>query len=78
MTVLIAMEFNHTILSIGKREGKIIQARTVLLTALLAIARKFIVMDTLAESSATIGALALSVVALGLVYWLIQRYSPDA
>src|SRR5271163_2147078 len=37
LTVLIAMEFNHTILSILHRKRSIVQLRTVILIALLAL-----------------------------------------
>jgi uncharacterized membrane protein (DUF373 family) len=45
LTVLIALEFNHTIQFIVTRQQGIIQTKTVLLIALLALARKFIVLD---------------------------------
>ena len=45
MTVLIALEFNHTLQFIVTREQSIIQTKVVLLIALLALARKFIVLD---------------------------------
>ena len=46
LTVLIALEFNHTIQFIVTRQQGIIQTKTVLLIALLALARKFIVLGT--------------------------------
>jgi uncharacterized membrane protein (DUF373 family) len=45
MTLLIALEFNHTLQYVVKREQSIIQTKTVLLIALLALARKFIILD---------------------------------
>jgi Phosphate-starvation-inducible E family len=45
MTVLIALEFNHAIMSILHRKDSIVQLRTVILIALLAMARKFIIID---------------------------------
>jgi hypothetical protein len=42
MTLLIAMEFKHSILRVIARKERIIQVKTVLLIALLALARKFI------------------------------------
>src|ERR1700704_3156699 len=45
MTVLIALEFNHAIMSILHRKESIVQLRTVILIALLAMARKFIIID---------------------------------
>ena len=40
MTVLIALEFNHSILAVLERHDNIVQVRTVILIALLALVRK--------------------------------------
>ena len=45
MTLLIAMEFNHTIHLVAMRKQNIIQVKTVLLIAILALARKVIILD---------------------------------
>jgi Phosphate-starvation-inducible E family len=45
VTLLIALEFNHTLQYVVTREQSIIQTKAVLLIALLALARKFIVLD---------------------------------
>ena len=71
MTVLIALEFNHSILSVLERRHGIVQVRTVVLIAILALVRKFIVIDVGQESPLTMLGLALSVLALGAVYWLV-------
>jgi uncharacterized membrane protein (DUF373 family) len=73
MTVLIAMEFNHTILSILHRKRSIVQLRTVILIALLALARKFIIIDLTALPPMTIIGLAFGVLSLGCVYWLVRQ-----
>jgi uncharacterized membrane protein (DUF373 family) len=73
MTVLIAMEFNHTILSILHRQDSIVQLRTVILIALLAMARKFIIIDATALNPLTVFALAGAILALGAVYWLVRE-----
>ena len=44
MTLLIAMEFKHSIIHVMLRRDHIVQVKTVLLIALLAIARKFIIL----------------------------------
>ncbi|MDB5643933.1 MAG: diguanylate cyclase [Hyphomicrobiales bacterium] len=72
LTVLIALELNHSILGVLERKNSIIQVRTVVLVSLLALVRKFIVMDTGKTEPVTIIGLALSVVALGIVYWLVH------
>ena len=45
MTLLIAMEFNHSILQTMERLHRIIQVKTVILISILALARKFIVLN---------------------------------
>lgn len=45
LTVLIALEFNHTLQFVPTRHQSIIQTKVVLLIALLALARKFVMLD---------------------------------
>lgn len=71
MTVLIAMEFKHSILRVVYRKDSIIQVKTVLLIAILAISRKFIILGTKVIDASELIALALALLALGIVYWLI-------
>jgi uncharacterized membrane protein (DUF373 family) len=73
MTLLIAMEFRHSIL-IGIVENRhVLLAKTVVLIAILAIARKFIVIDVKEYDALLLVALGVIVLALGCVYWLIGR-----
>ncbi len=71
-TVLIALEFNHSILGVLKRGDSIIQVRTVILIALLALTRKFIILDATKVEPLTIIGLAAAVLALGAVHWLVR------
>jgi uncharacterized membrane protein (DUF373 family) len=73
MTVLIAMEFNHTIHLVAMRKQSIIQVKTVLLIAILALAREVIIMDLHQITSGQIEALAAITLALGIVYWLMRE-----
>jgi uncharacterized membrane protein (DUF373 family) len=73
MTVLIALEFNHTLRVVVAREESIIQTKTVLLISLLAMARRFIVMDLTAASSLELLGLATVTLALGGTYWLMRE-----
>lgn len=73
MTLLIAMEFKHSILIVTKRQQNVIQVKTVILVSMLALARKFIIFDIYAMEAAKIAALALALVALGAVYWLMRE-----
>jgi uncharacterized membrane protein (DUF373 family) len=72
MTVLIALEFNHTLLYVATREQSIIQIRVVLLIALLALARKFIILDLNVITANQLFGLAAVTLALGATYWLVR------
>ena len=77
LTVLILIEFNHSIaLALTKRSG-VLQARYIVLIAILVIARKVILLDFSSasfESLIGIGGVAL---AFGVLYWLITARSHD-
>ena len=73
LTLLIALEFNHTLQYAVAREQSIIQTKVVLLIALLAVARKFIVLDLHEVSAAQLFALAAVTLVLGVTYWLIRE-----
>lgn len=73
MTVLIAMEFKHSIIRVALRRESIIQVKTVILIAVLALSRKFVILDTATTDAATIGALAGATLVLGIVYWLLRE-----
>src|SRR2546428_14083731 len=82
LTLLIALEFNHTLQYVVKREQSIIQTKIVLLIALLAVARKIVILDLNAADAGQLLALAAITVALGAAYWLMRerddRYGVDA
>lgn len=73
MAVLIAMEFKHSIIEVAGRKQSVIRVTTVILIAMLAIARKLIILDPDKTSPASLAALAASMLALGAVYWLLLR-----
>jgi uncharacterized membrane protein (DUF373 family) len=72
MTLLIAMEFKHSIIRAALREDNVIQVKTVILISLLALSRKFIILDPAEMGAATIAALAGVTLVLGVVYWLLR------
>ncbi len=72
MTLLIAMEFKHSIVKVALRRDSIIQVKTVVLIALIALSRKFVILDPDA-SPARIAALSGAVLALGAVYWMLRE-----
>jgi uncharacterized membrane protein (DUF373 family) len=73
MTLLIALEFNHTLQYVVTRHESIIQTKVVLLIALLALARKFIILDLHDTSATQLLGLAAIALALGIVYWLMRE-----
>jgi uncharacterized membrane protein (DUF373 family) len=83
LTVIILLEFNHSIvLAIRQRSGAI-QVRIVVLITIIVLARKLVLLDYATASVETLlglGGLALS---LGGLYWLIsdgeqRRRVPDS
>ncbi|PHR66685.1 MAG: diguanylate cyclase [Idiomarina sp.] len=72
MTLLIAMEFKHSIVRVALRKESIIQVKTVILIAILALARKFIILAPDVDP-AKLAALAGTILALGLTYWLMRE-----
>ena len=73
MTLLIALEFNHTLQYVVTKHQSIIQTKVVLLIALLALARKFIILDVHATAPAYLLGLAAITIALGATYWLVRE-----
>jgi uncharacterized membrane protein (DUF373 family) len=73
MTLLIALEFNHTLQFVVSGERGIIHTKLVLLIAQLALARKVIVMDLFQAPASSVLALAALVFSLGVTYWLVRE-----
>jgi uncharacterized membrane protein (DUF373 family) len=71
-TVLIALEFKRSLLVLAERKEGIVQVRTVILIALLAIVRKLIIFDFAVGDWRELLALAAVVLALGGVHWLVR------
>ncbi|RPI44274.1 MAG: protein PsiE [Hyphomicrobiaceae bacterium] len=71
-TVIIALEFKRSLLVVAERRQSIVQVRTVILLALLAIVRKLIILDLATTEAMHLFALAAAILALGVVYWLIR------
>jgi uncharacterized membrane protein (DUF373 family) len=72
-TVIIAVEFKRSLLVVAERHNSIVQVRTVILLALLAIVRKLLILDISPENSQQLFALAAAIFALGGVYWLVRE-----
>jgi uncharacterized membrane protein (DUF373 family) len=82
LSLLILIEFNHSLVLAIRRRSGIIEVRVVILIAIIVIARKLILLDyanTTLEMLLGLGGLSLS---LGALYWLLtdveRRRRPSA
>jgi uncharacterized membrane protein (DUF373 family) len=71
-TVIIALEFKRSLLVVADRRESIVQVRTVVLLAMLAVLRKMIILDLGTAEARTLLALSAAILALGVVYWLVR------
>jgi uncharacterized membrane protein (DUF373 family) len=69
--VIIALEFKKSLLVAAEGRDTVVQIRSVVMIALLAICRKVIILDLTETDALHILALAAAILALGLIYWLI-------
>jgi uncharacterized membrane protein (DUF373 family) len=76
LTVLIALEFKHTLLVVKHHRRAIVQVRAVVLIALLALVRRFIILDLYQTPPSVVAALAGAALALGIVFSLVGN--PEA
>ncbi len=72
-TVLIALEFKHSLLIVLARQESVVRLRSVILIAMLAMVRKFILLDLGTSAPAELLALAAAILALGTVYWMVRE-----
>jgi uncharacterized membrane protein (DUF373 family) len=72
-TVIIALEFKRSLLVTAERRKSIVQVRTVILLAMLAIVRKLIILDLTQTDALQLLALAAAILALGAVHWLVRE-----
>lgn len=73
MTLLIALEFKHSILKVALRRDSIVQVKAVALIAIIALSRKLVILDP-DMGPANIAALAGASVAMGVVYWFLREH----
>lgn len=71
-TVIIALEFKRSLLVVAERKRSVVQVRAVILIAMLAIVRKFILLDLSQTDSMQLFGLAAAILSLGAVYWLVR------
>ena len=74
MTVLIAMEFNHTVFSTISGSSATVNVRSVLLVSLLALARKVVLIDLKDYDYTSIIALAVLIAGVTFAYWVVARF----
>lgn len=72
MSLLIALEFNHTIFHSIQHSGQIVRVKTVVLIAILGISREYILLDASALHAATIFGYGISILCLGIVYYILD------
>jgi uncharacterized membrane protein (DUF373 family) len=77
-TVIIALEFKRSIVVSVETPDTVFHVRAVVLVALLALLRTFIILDLDKTDAATIAALAFPALALGGIYWIIRRQDREA
>lgn len=71
LTVLIALEFNHSLAQVVKGRGSLVQVKTVVLIGILVVVRKFVLLDLESTSATILLGLSAAILALGVVYWLV-------
>ena len=71
-TVIIALEFKRSLLVVAERRHGVVQVRTVVLIALLAVVRKLMIIDLSSTDAQQLLALSAAIVALGSVHWLVR------
>jgi uncharacterized membrane protein (DUF373 family) len=72
-TVIIALEFKRSLLVVTERKHSVVQARTVILIALLAVVRKLMIIDLSATEANQLLALSAAIIALGGVFWFVRE-----
>lgn len=76
MTVLIAMEFNHTVFTAISGATPTVKVRAVLLVSLLALARKVVLIDLQDYEYTSILALAVLIAGVTFAYWVVAHFEP--
>jgi uncharacterized membrane protein (DUF373 family) len=82
LTLLILIEFNHSIALAMRRRSGVLEVRVVILIAIIVIARKLILLDYATTGLNTLLGLGGLALALGMLYWLLtdveHRHPPSA
>jgi len=73
MVVLVALEFNRSIAGMLAGHSPLLQAQTFILIGILALVRKFVILDVTKTTPETVIALSAAVLALGGVYRVVSK-----
>lgn len=73
LTIIIALEFKRSILVVAERRYSVVQARTIVLIALLALVRKILILELNTTGAEQLLGLGATILALGAVYWLVAE-----
>lgn len=71
LTLLIAFEFRNSITAVLEGKGLLVQAKIIVLIAIIALARKFLVLDPKEYSAEIMAAYAAIALSMGVTYWLL-------
>jgi uncharacterized membrane protein (DUF373 family) len=71
-TVIIALEFKHSLLIVLARQESVVRVRSIILIAMLAMVRKFIILDLAQSANTELFGLSAAILSLGVVYWLVR------
>lgn len=72
LAAIIALELAHSVRQMVAGRSGLVQMRTVIVIGVLAIVRKFILLDIATASGALVAGLAAAILALGAVYALMH------
>ena len=72
LTLLIAFEFRNSINAMLDGRGLLVQVKIVVLIAIIALARKFLVLDPKEYDAMVMMAYAAMALSMGIVYWLLS------
>jgi uncharacterized membrane protein (DUF373 family) len=73
LSILILVEFNHSIALAMHRRAGALQVRVIVLISIIVIARKLILLDYTKVALETLFGLGGLALALGLLYWLLSH-----
>jgi uncharacterized membrane protein (DUF373 family) len=71
LTVLILLEFTHSVYASIRNRSVVIEARAIVLIAVIVVARKLILVDFKSASVEQIASYGGIAIALGVLYWLL-------